>query len=87
MKFRFRKYNEENKNYDFITSCDIEDFDKMYNTLILMKENQLDSIEINTENMVDTLGENYRVKDVAFCVSMELGEEALLPVFVVDIDE
>lgn len=86
MIFRFRKYDTDDNKYNYVTSMDIEDFEKMYKTLTFMKEHKcLDPIEINTENAVDTLGDYYMVEDVALSVSSEPGDEGLIPIFVVDL--
>lgn len=88
MQFRFREYNEENKNYNLITYIDIEDYDTMFKTLTFMAEHKCKyPIEVNTESMVETLGDCYCVKDVSLCISKKTGEEALIPHFVVDIKE
>lgn len=88
MQFRFREYNEENKEYDLITYTDIEDYDTMFKTLTFMKEHKCEyCIEINIEGIVETLGRNYKIDNVSLCVSEKRGEDALTPHFVVDVRE
>lgn len=87
MQFRFRIYNEETKSYDLLTYIDIQDYDIMFKTLTYMSEHKCDfSIELNTESIVETLGENYNVIGVSLCISKETGEERLTPHFVVDLE-
>lgn len=89
MQFRFRKYNEEKKNYDLITYTDIDDYDVMFKTLTFMKENECTyPIEVNTNSIVESLGDSYYVTNVSLCVSKDTSEEErLTPHFVVDVEE
>lgn len=89
MQFRFRKYNTENQNYDLITYTDIQDYDIMFKTLTFMKEHRCEfPIEVNTESLVETLGDCYCVTNVSLCVSKDTSEEErLTPHFVVDVEE
>ena len=87
MQFRFREYNRETNKYNLITYCDIEDYDTMFKTLTFMAEHKCEyPLEVNTESIVELLGDNYDVVGVALCVSKETGEERLTPHFVVDVE-
>lgn len=87
MQFRFREYNTDTKCYNFITYCDIEDYDTMFKALTFMKEHECEySLELNTESVVDTLGEEYEVIGVSLCVSKGTGKNGLTPHFVVDVE-
>ncbi len=76
------------KKYNIVTYADIEDYDTMFKTLTFMKEHKCEyCIEINTEGIIETLGDDYEIDNVSLCVSKATGEEGLIPHFVVDVRE
>lgn len=86
MQFRFREYDEEKKAYNLITYTDIEDYDTMFKTLTFMKEHNCEnSIEVNTKNLVEEIGDCYYIKEVSLCLGQGCGSQ-LIPHFVVDIE-
>lgn len=89
MQFRFREYNENDKSYNLITYIDVQDYDILFKTLTFMAEHECPySVEVNTDGMVDTMGNSYCVNNVSLCVSKDTtGEDALMPHFVVDVEE
>lgn len=86
MQFRFREWDEESQRYNLITLCNIDDYDTMFKTLTYMKEHKCEyAIELNTESVVDTAGDCYEVEQVGLCISKEIGDDGLIPHFVVDV--
>lgn len=86
MQIRFRIYNPKTKDYKLLGYTDVTDYDIAFKMLTYMKEHECEyPIELNTEDMVDTTGNLYRVENVSYCVPA-LGTE-LTSHIVVDLEE
>lgn len=67
--------NKDENNYKLLSVIDISDYDTVMKMFTYMKENDI-PLEVNTNDIVDTDGEQYFVKDVWFVVPM-LGAEIM----------
>lgn len=67
MQFRFLEYNEETNTNKLLGYTDIEDYDAAFRMFTYMKEHKCSvCVMINTEDLVDTEGEYYRVNNICF---------------------
>lgn len=86
MQFRFIEFDEESNKDKLVGYSDIEDYDIAFKMFTYMKEHECElSVMVNTEDIADTEGDYYIVKNVYF-VTPKLGGQ-ILPYICVDIEK